>query len=513
MNRNEIATAAVGGAEGSTSAVHNVGLIRHRLFDDSPSADHSCHPPARSGRSAGRFNPSNLPAAPVSGGRQNRPVRRLRTLSLPALGVAAGLLAVFLAMPVLWAHAQGPAWVEVWSATIMVGVEASSRKNPDVTFTTYGYDPGGSARALGGITNDGFRLNGTDYAVSRLAYWTRSSSALSSAHQQLSIHAGNELPTGAVFDLGGKRFTVNNHSRYYSAMPGRHEWDNPGLNWSDGDEVAVRLLVPAITAKVVGGSAFHDGSSPFRVRVRFSKVLRNSAEAFAAETTVGTITEARCAWRADGIEPAGEEWDIYIKPDGNGDVSLGLVTGGHCDLPDQLCSKDELKVGNWVHEVRSEAWIKTWTDRTIPFLADGVTATVVDSPDWHDGSHPFDVRVRFDAELHNSYMRIMRAFEGTTGGTVVRTRPVPRYDGTHDGTLWDVTVQPDGIGDVTLALKTGGPCREIDQPCSKDWRWITAARDFPLTIAAHRSSTDRMASGRRTSVRSSLSWTMPTGRR
>ena len=369
----------------------------------------------------------------------------------------------------------------------------------------------------GGITNDGFRLNGMDYAVSRLAYWTRSNSAISPAHQQLSIVAGNELPTGSVFDLAGRRFTVTNHSRYYSATPGRHEWVNPGLNWSDGDEVSVRLLVPAVTAKVVGGSAFHDGSSLFRVRVRFSKVLQNNAEevagAFAAETTGGTITEARCVWRAGDAEPEGEEWDIYMKPDGDGDVTLGLATGGHCDLPGQLCSKDALRVGKWLHEVRSGSWIQTWVDKTIPFLADGVKAAVVASPDWHDGSSSFDVRVRFDEELHNSYLRIMRAFEGTTGGTVVRTRPVPRRDGTHDGTLWNITVQPDGAGDVTLALRTGGPCRKIDQPCSKDWKWITAARDFPLTISGRRAPAGRNTVGRRASFRPSLSWTLRVGRR
>ena len=117
----------------------------------------------------------------------------------------------------------------------------------------------------------------------------------------------------------------------------------------------------------------------------------------------------------------------------------------------QLCSKDVLRIGKWLHEMRSGTWIQTWTDTTIPLLAQGVTATVVDAPDLHDGSGIFDVRVRFDAELFNSYLKVMRAFEGTTGGTVVRTRPAVRRDGTQDGTLWDITVQPDGSGDVTLA--------------------------------------------------------------
>ena len=107
----------------------------------------------------------------------------------------------------------------------------------------------------------------------------------------------------------------------------------------------------------------------------------------------------------------------------------------------------------------------------------------------------------------------MRAFEGTTGGTVVRTRPVPRRDGTHDGALWDITVQPDGTGDVTLALRTGGPCQEGDQPCSKDWKWITAAHDFPLTISGRREPTDRVASGQRVPTHPSPSWTIRAGRR
>ena len=362
--------------------------------------------------------------------------------------------------------------MEVWSATMTAGTIASSRTDPDVTFTTHGYDPDREARALGRISADRFELNGMAYVVSHLAYWTRSGSAVSPAHQQLSIFAGNELPTGAVFDLGGRRFPVTNDSRYYSATPGRHEWDHPGLSWSDGDEVTVRLLVPVMAAEV---------------------------------------TEARCVWRA--VNAAAEEWDLFVEPDGNDPVALGLPTGGQCHVPGQLCSQDELKAGNWVHEARGGAWIDEWAGRTIPFLRDGVIASVVDSPGRHDGSSPFNVRIRFNTALRNNYLRVVRAFEATTGGTVVRTRPVERRDGTRDGALWDITVQPDGTGDVTLALSTGGPCRELAQPCSKDWKWITAARDFPLTISGYPEPAGRKGSGRRAFNRLSLSWTLRAGGR
>ena len=489
MDKKEVLGAVVSAGD-STSSMYRVDIVTHPVPGDGPEPIHSINPPAPSERPAGRPTPSDLPATPAVKDRRDRPVRRPRTLSLPALGVAVGLLALFLSFATPRAQVEGQTLVEVWSTTMTAGVEVSSSSELDVAFVTHGYNPERDAQPLGDIAEGSFELNGVQYAVSRLAYWTRSGSAVSPYHQQLNIHAGNELPTGTVFEVDGARFAVTADSRYYSTTPGKHGWDNPGLSWSDGEEVKVRLLVPVMTAKVVDTLGFHNGSSTFRVRVRFSKRLLNNAgevlQAFAAKTAGAMITDARRVGDAAG---EGEDWDIYVRPDGSGNVTIGLHTGGPCHLAGQLCSKDMLRVGEWLREVRSGAWIQAWTDTTIPLLTQGVTATVVEAPSRHDGSNTFNVRVRFDAELFNSYLKVMRAFEGTTGGTVVRTRPVVRRDGTQDGTLWNITVLPDGIDDVTLALKTGGPCWNVGQPCSKDWKWITEARDFPLAISAHRGET------------------------
>ena len=507
MDKSEVVGAVVGAVK-STLTRHRVDIVTHPVPGDGPKPIHSFNPLAPNERPAGRPTPSNLPATPADRDRRDRSVRRLRTLSLPALGVAAGLLAVLFSLTTSRANVQKPSLVEVWSATMTVGVDVSSPGDLDIAFAHYGYDPEKEEQPLGRISEGNFKLNGEDYAISRLVYWIRSGGGASAYHQQLSIHTGSELPTGTVFELDGVRFSVTPESRYFGTARGRHEWDSPDLNWSNGDEVAVRLLVPAVDAKVVDALGFHDGSSAFRVRVRFSKELLNNAaevaQAFGAKTAGGTVTEARRVGRA-GKE--GEDWDIYVQPDGNGDVTIGLRTGRQCHLPVQLCSKDVLRIGKWLHEVRGGTWIQAWTDITISLLTQGVTATVVDAPDRHDGSGIFDVRVRFDAELFNSYLKVMRAFEGTTGGTVVRTRPAVRRDGTQDGTLWDITVRPDGSGDVTLALKTGGPCQAIGQPCSKDRKWIKEARDFPLTISAGRGET----TGIRASARPSLSRTPRAG--
>ena len=510
MDKIEVVGAVVGAAK-STFTSHRVDIVTHPVPGDGPKPIHSFNPLAPNERSAGRPTPSNLPATPANRDRRDRSVRRLRTLSLPALGVAAGLLAVLFSLTTSRADVQRPALVEVWSATMTVGVDGSSPGDLDIAFSDHGYDPVKEAQPLGRISEGNFKLNGVDYAISRLAYWVRSGGATTPYHQQLGIHTGNELPTGTVFELDGVPFSVTPESRYFGTTPGRHEWDNPDLNWSNGDEVTVRLLVPVINAEIVDALGFHDGSNAFRVRVRFSKELLNNAgevaQAFDAEMVGGTVTEARRVGRA-GTEA--EDWDIYVQPSGNGDVTIGLRTGQQCHLPVQLCSKDVLRIGKWQHEVRGGTWIQEWTDTTIPLLTQGVTATVVDAPSRHDGSGMFEVRVGFDAELFNSYLKVMRAFEGTTGGTVVRTRPTVRRDGTQDGTLWDITIRPDGSSDVTLALKTGGPCQAMGQPCSKDRKWITDARDFPLTILADQGETTGIRASAHSS-HSSPSWTPRAG--
>ena len=507
MDTKEVLGAIVS-AVNSTCERQHVDIVTYPVPGDGPESIHSFNPLVPSERPAGRPTPSDLPAPPANKCRRGRSVRRLRTLSLPALGVAAGLLAFFLSLTTSRAQVLESTLMEVWSAAMTVGVEVSSSRDLGVDFAHRGYEPERDARPLGGISEGNFQLNGMDYRVSRLAYWTRSASPISPYHQQLNIHTDRALPTGAVFELDGTRFPVTAESRQYSPTAGRHGWDNPGLNWSDGDEVPVRLLVPVITAEVVETLGFHNGSSPFRVRVRFSKKLLNTAgevfQAFAAKTAGGKVIDAR---RVGGVETEGEDWDIYVQPDGSSDVTIGLYTGGPCHLATQLCSKDMVKVGKWLQETRSGTWVQTWTDTTIPLLTQGVKATVVEAPHRHDGSRMFNVRVGFDAELFNSYLQVMRAFEETAGGTVVRARPVVRRDGTQDGTRWNITVRPHGSGDVTLDLKTGGPCWNVGQPCSKDRKWVTDARDFPLTISARRSETTVA----RAPARSFPSWILRAG--
>ena len=283
MNRNEVAKAVVDGAAGSTTAFQD-GRSRQTPRHRRQPEHKSFNRPVCLERAISRQVQSLQPANSARPWRPPGPAGQTpaHALSLPALGRRG---------PVFWrssspapaprAHAQEPALVEVWFATMTAGTIASSPHGPRRHVHNPWIRPRqGGRRALGRLSADRFELNGMDYVVSHLAYWTRSGSAVSPAHQQLSIFAGNELPTGAVFDLGGTRFPVTNDSRYYSATPGAAmSADHPGLSWSDGDEVTVRLLVPVMTAEVIEAPAFHDGSSVFRGGgVRFSGTLKSSAE-------------------------------------------------------------------------------------------------------------------------------------------------------------------------------------------------------------------------------------------
>ena len=82
-----------------------------------------------------------------------------------------------------------------------------------------------------------------------------------------------------------------------------------------------------------------------------------------------------------------------------------------------------------------------------------LTASFVGVPAAHDGESAFRFRVAFSEPIAISF-RSMRedAFE-TTGGRVTRGT---RVDGRKD--LFEITVEPDGDGELTIALPAGRDC-------------------------------------------------------
>ncbi|MYH00741.1 MAG: hypothetical protein F4144_14825, partial [Acidimicrobiaceae bacterium] len=85
-------------------------------------------------------------------------------------------------------------------------------------------------------------------------------------------------------------------------------------------------------------------------------------------------------------------------------------------------------------------------------------------PGQHDGTGPFTLRLNFDRELPVTAAALMDNALKTVGGTVTGVAAVT--DGSTQ--TWSITVQPDGPGDVTVALPADAACDQPGAVCTAD---------------------------------------------
>ena len=93
---------------------------------------------------------------------------------------------------------------------------------------------------------------------------------------------------------------------------------------------------------------------------------------------------------------------------------------------------------------------------------DALTASFADVPVSHNGSARFTFTVTFSEAPHVSYV-VLRDDAFTVSGGKVKTA-VRREQGSNVG--WDITVEPDGDGDVTIALAATSDCNASDAICT-----------------------------------------------
>ena len=90
-----------------------------------------------------------------------------------------------------------------------------------------------------------------------------------------------------------------------------------------------------------------------------------------------------------------------------------------------------------------------------------LTATFEDVPSAHDGS-AFTFRMAFSEDIGISYRALREDALAVTGGRVTRGA---RVDDRRD--LFEITVEPDGAGDVTIELPAGRECGVSGAICTK----------------------------------------------
>ena len=151
-------------------------------------------------------------------------------------------------------------------------------------------------------------------------------------------------------------------------------------------------------------------------------------------------------------EESGEVvWQIEIEPDGDGDVTVSIEAGRPCDEEGAICTADGRSLSEGIS-----------TTVEGPETGPALTAAFEGMPEAHDGESAFTFRVAFSEDIGISFRSLREdAFE-VAGGRV--TRGV-RVDDRRD--LFEMTVEPDGEGEVTVTLPAGRECAVSGAICTK----------------------------------------------
>ena len=105
-----------------------------------------------------------------------------------------------------------------------------------------------------------------------------------------------------------------------------------------------------------------------------------------------------------------------------------------------------------------------------------LTASAHGVPASHDGSAAFTFELRFSEEMPLSYKTLRDHAFTATGGEVVKARRLER--GKNLG--WEITVQPSGNADVTVALPATTDCSSQGAICTGDGRMLSNELTFTV---------------------------------
>ena len=98
-----------------------------------------------------------------------------------------------------------------------------------------------------------------------------------------------------------------------------------------------------------------------------------------------------------------------------------------------------------------------------------LTARFARAPAEHDGKTAFKLRIRFSEDISISFRRFRDQVLSVSGGSVKKAKRVDRRKD-----LWEVTVKPGSLGDVTVRLEGGHACGTAGAVCTGDGRALSA---------------------------------------
>ncbi len=184
------------------------------------------------------------------------------------------------------------------------------------------------------------------------------------------------------------------------------------------------------------------------VQVRELESAAGDMRDHALRVTGGAVTDAA---RVDGRD---DLWRFTVTPSGAGDIEIELPVGRACAEAGAICTADGTEL--------STGLLTIVLGDVQDASRSALTAAFEDVPAGHDGESAFRFRVAFSEDIGISYRALREDAFVVTGGRVTRgTRVDDRRD------LFEITVQPDGAGAVTIKLPGGRDCATSGAICAK----------------------------------------------
>ena len=192
-----------------------------------------------------------------------------------------------------------------------------------------------------------------------------------------------------------------------------------------------------LTAAIHDAPGSHDGQEDFTFELRFSEEPKEGFSDVTLRDHAFTVTSGEVvgARRLDGDSATPNiRWEISVSPDSNANVKITLPVTTDCEAEGAICTEDGRVLSS-----------------PLEFTVKGppLTASTVSVPTSHNGSGEFRFRIAFSEEFSLSYKTLRDDHVFTVeGGKVTGARRLVK--GSNIG--WEIVVEPDSNGDVTITL-------------------------------------------------------------
>ncbi len=229
------------------------------------------------------------------------------------------------------------------------------------------------------------------------------------------------------------------------------------------DDERPEVTLPALTAAFKGMPTAHNNAT-FTFEIEFSETLVSSfsyrtlagggGHTSVISVTNGAVTGAR---RLEEGEDRNRRWEITVEPADTGDVAITLPATTDCTATGAICASQERPLSARVTDT-----VPTTTSAG-PF-----TATFKNVPGEHNGTTPvvFEVALTKEPAPGYSYKTMRDHSLNIRQGTQAFNATVARRLDPPHNRRWEITITPQGTGDLSITLPVTTDCAATGALCT-----------------------------------------------